>query len=56
MWTDINTEPKQGVVYHVFRGHVMGNPADYKDSNYEGKCPYLQQCRCHLYASIAGVC
>jgi hypothetical protein len=24
MWTDINTKPKQGLVFHVFRGHVMG--------------------------------
>ncbi len=27
MWTDINTKPKQGLVYRVFRGHVMGIPA-----------------------------
>ncbi len=33
MWTDINTKPKQGKVYRVFRGYVMGIPADYKDSN-----------------------
>ena len=39
MWTDINTKPKQGVVYCVFRGHVMGIPADYKDFNYVGKVP-----------------
>jgi hypothetical protein len=39
MWTDINTKPKQGVVYCIFRGHVMGIPADYKDSNYAGKVP-----------------
>ncbi len=39
MWTDINTKPKQGVVYRVFRGQVMGIPADYKDSDYAGKVP-----------------
>ncbi len=39
MWTDINTKPKQGLVYCVFRGHVMGIPADYQDSDYAGKVP-----------------
>jgi hypothetical protein len=39
MWTDINTKPKQDVVYHVFRGYVMGIHADYKDSDYTGKVP-----------------
>jgi hypothetical protein len=39
MWTDINTKPKQGTVYRVFRGYVMGIPADYKDSDYVGKVP-----------------
>ncbi len=39
MWTDINTKPKQGLVLRVFCGHVMGIPADYKDSDYEGKVP-----------------
>ena len=39
MWTNINTKPKQGLVYHVFRGNVMGIPADYKDSDYAGKVP-----------------
>jgi hypothetical protein len=24
MWTEINTKPKQGLVYQEFRGHVMG--------------------------------
>jgi hypothetical protein len=43
MWTDINTKPQQGVVFRVFRGHVMGIPADYKDSDYEGKVPLTQQ-------------
>ncbi len=39
MRTDISTKPKQGVVYRVFMGHMMGIPADYKDSNYAGKVP-----------------
>ncbi len=39
MWTDINTKPKQGLVFRVFRGHMMGIPADYKDLDYEGKVP-----------------
>jgi hypothetical protein len=39
MWTDINTKPIQGVVYQVFRRHMMGIPADYKDSNDVGKVP-----------------
>ena len=28
MWTDINTKPRQGTVFCVFMGHVMGIPAD----------------------------
>jgi hypothetical protein len=39
MWTDINMKSKQGLVFRVFRGHVMGIPVDYKDSDYEGKVP-----------------
>jgi hypothetical protein len=39
MWTDINTKPKQGLVFRVFRGHVIGIPPDYRDSYYEGKVP-----------------
>lgn len=39
MWTDINTKPGQGLVYCVFRGHVMGILADYKDSDYADKVP-----------------
>ncbi len=39
MWTDINTKLKQGLVFRVFRGHVMGIPADYRDSDYKGKVP-----------------
>jgi hypothetical protein len=34
MWTDINTKPKQGAVFWAFRGHVMGNPADYNDASF----------------------
>ncbi len=41
MWTDINTKPKQGLAFGVFRGHVMGIPADYKDSDYKGKVPLI---------------
>jgi hypothetical protein len=41
VWTDINTKPKQGLVYRVFRGHVMGILADYKDSDYVGKVPVV---------------
>jgi hypothetical protein len=29
MWMDINTKPKQGKVFHEFRGHVMGIPTEY---------------------------
>jgi hypothetical protein len=39
MWTDINAKPKQGVLHRIFRGHVMGIPADYEDSDYGGKVP-----------------
>jgi hypothetical protein len=39
IWTDINTKHKQGIVYHVFRGHVMGISADYNDSDYMDKVP-----------------
>ena len=41
MWTDINTKLKQGLAFRVFCGHVMGIPADYKDSDYEGKVPLM---------------
>ena len=33
MWTDINTKPKQGTVFRVFRGHVMGIPDEYNDND-----------------------
>jgi hypothetical protein len=39
MWADINAKPKQGIVYRVFRGHVIGIPADCKDFNYASKAP-----------------
>jgi hypothetical protein len=39
MWTDINTKSKKSIVYRVFRGHMMGIPADYNNSNYVGKVP-----------------
>ena len=39
IWTNINTKPKQGLVYCVFRGRIMGIPADYQDSDYAGKVP-----------------
>ncbi len=39
MWTDINTKPKQGLVFRVFRAHVMGIPVNYKDSDCKGKVP-----------------
>ena len=37
IWTEINTKPKQGLVFCVFMGHVMGIPAEYRDADYEGK-------------------
>ena len=37
MWTDINTKPKQGIVFWVFRGHVMGIPTDYNDASFAAK-------------------
>jgi hypothetical protein len=35
MWTDINTKPKQGLVFREFWGHVMGIPADNNNDNYK---------------------
>jgi hypothetical protein len=40
MWTDINTKPKQGAVFQVFRGHVMGIPADYNDTSFAAMCSF----------------
>ncbi len=39
MQMDINTKPKQRLVYHKFWGHVMGIPADYNDKDYKGIIP-----------------
>ena len=39
MWTDINTKPKQGVVFCKFRGHIMGIPTEYNDADYIDKVP-----------------
>ncbi len=40
IWTDINTMPKQGTVFRVFRGHVMGIPADYNDESFAARCNF----------------
>ena len=40
MWTDINTKPKQGTVFWVFRGHVMGIPMDYNDNYFRVLCHF----------------
>ncbi len=34
-------KPKQGLVFHVFRGHIMGIPANYRDAGYKCKVPLL---------------
>jgi hypothetical protein len=39
MWTDINTKPKQGLVFQFFQGHVMDIPENYKDADYCGNVP-----------------
>jgi hypothetical protein len=58
MWTDINTKPKQRTVFRVFRGHVMGTPADYNDAILQPgvisdhQIGYLNQCRCYPYQRI----
>jgi hypothetical protein len=41
MCTDMNTKPKQGLVYCKFQGHVMGIPADYNNKDYEGIIPSI---------------
>ncbi len=38
MWTDINTKPKQGTVFQVFWGHVMGISVDYNDNSFATRC------------------
>jgi hypothetical protein len=40
MWTDINTKPKQGTVFSMFQGHVMGILADYKDASFATRCNF----------------
>ncbi len=40
MWTDINTKQKQGTVFRVFRGHVMGIPADYNNASFATRCNF----------------
>ncbi len=40
MWTDINTKPKQGIFFLVFRGHVMGIPTDYNDKSFATRCNF----------------
>ena len=37
MWTAINTKPKQGTVFRVFRGHVTGIPADYNNAKFANR-------------------
>jgi hypothetical protein len=43
MWTDINTKPKQGLVFQVFRKYVMGIPVGYRDVDYEGEVSLLPE-------------
>jgi hypothetical protein len=40
MWTGINTKPKQGTIFWVFRGHVMGIPTDYNDNDFRDLCHF----------------
>jgi hypothetical protein len=40
MWTDINTKPKQGTVFQVFRGHIMGIPTDYINESFATRCNF----------------
>jgi hypothetical protein len=37
---EINTKPKQGTVFRVFRGHVMGIPTDYIDESFTTRCNF----------------
>ena len=37
---DINAKPKQGTVFRVFRGHVMGIPADYNHPSFAARCNF----------------
>jgi hypothetical protein len=38
MWTDINTKPKQGSVFHEFRGQIMCIPSNYNDDECKAPC------------------
>ena len=40
MWASINTKHKQGTVFRVFRGYVMGIPADYNDASFAISCHF----------------
>ena len=40
MWMDINTNPKQGTVFWVFGGRVMGIPVDYDDNSFAAWCNF----------------
>ncbi len=40
MWMNINTKPKQGTVFRVFRGHLMGILADYNDTSFATRCNF----------------
>ena len=60
MWTHINTKPKQGLVFCVFRGHTKDVPVEYRDADYESKMPLSPKMLMPLFiqgtARIAGVC
>jgi hypothetical protein len=43
MWPNINVKQKQGLVSCMFRGHVMGIAAKYRDADYKGKVPLLSK-------------
>ena len=40
MWMDMNMKPKQGSAFRVFRGHVMGIPADYNNVSFATRCNF----------------
>ena len=47
MWTDINTKPKQGLVYCVFRGHVWVSQPTTRIQTMLARSPYPPTCRCY---------
>jgi hypothetical protein len=55
MRTDINTKPKQGTVFHLFRGHVWASllitmmQTLRLDATLDLQIGYLSQCRCYPY-------